>query len=82
MEEQKEEPPVLPVGSSSGGAEAEASGGVVNVRVDEVWHVSTMPEVKQYFSQDVSTFSRYFVTGITEDHNFFLHLRKICLKLP
>lgn len=54
MEQQKEEPPVLPVGSSS--AEPEASGGVFSVKVDEAWHVSSMPEEKQYFSQDVSAF--------------------------
>jgi hypothetical protein len=49
MEEEREEPPVLPTSS-----EPEASGGVVNVRVDEAWHVSSLPEEKQYFSQDVS----------------------------
>lgn len=54
MEEQKQEPPVLPVGSASA-SPPEASGGVVNVRVDEAWHVSNMPEEKQYFSQDVSS---------------------------
>lgn len=52
MEEQKQEPPVLPVGSDTASSEA-SGGGVVNVRVDEAWHVSNMPEDKQYFSQDV-----------------------------
>lgn len=47
--EGKQEPPVLPV--SSGGAEVEPG---VNIKVDEAWQVSCMPEEKQYFSQDVS----------------------------
>lgn len=46
MAEGKREPPVLPVGDS-----AETTG--VNIRVDESWQVSNMPEAKQYFSQDV-----------------------------
>lgn len=53
MEEQKEEPPVLPVASGTSSASAEASGGV-NIKVDQDWQVSCMPEEKQYFSQDVS----------------------------
>lgn len=77
MEEQKEEPPVLPVGSSSGASEA--SGGVVNVRVDDVWHVSTMPEEKQYFSQDVSAL--FILWNKISKGNVYLHPRKIYSKL-
>lgn len=49
MAQESQDPPVLPVDSSEGGE------GVVNVRVDEAWHVSTLPEERQYFSQDVKT---------------------------
>ena len=52
MEERKQEPPVLPVASGGAGSD-EASGGV-NIKVDQDWQVSCMPEEKQYFSQDVS----------------------------
>ena len=48
-EEGKVDAPVLPV--SSGGAEIEPG---VNIKVDEAWQISCMPEEKQYFSQDVS----------------------------
>ena len=55
-EQQKQEPPVLPTGASPSGSSDEATGGgVVNVKIDESWHVSSMPEEKQYFSQDVSS---------------------------
>lgn len=47
MEETKQEPPILPIG-------AESSEPGVNIRVNESWQVSVMPEEKQYFSQDVS----------------------------
>lgn len=55
MEEKQDSPPVLPVEGSgeASGSSSEASGGVVHVRVDDAWHVSCLPEQKQYFSQDV-----------------------------
>ena len=54
MAQETQDPPVLPVDSSA--SPGEAGGGVVNVRVDEAWHVSTLSEEKQYFSQDVSRY--------------------------
>lgn len=53
MEEQKQEPPVLPVGSATDSSGASGGDPGVHVRVDEAWHVSNMPEERQYFSQDV-----------------------------
>ncbi len=47
--EEQQEPPVLPITTS--GTVVEPG---VSIRVDEGWQVSSMPEVKQYFSQDVS----------------------------
>lgn len=47
MEEGKQDPPVLPVGSG------EVDPGI-SIRVNEEWQVSSMPEEKQYFSLDVS----------------------------
>ena len=47
---EKQEPPVLPVSTS--GAVVEPG---VSIRVDDGWQVSSMPEEKQYFSQDVSS---------------------------
>lgn len=82
--EQEEEPPVLPVGSGSR-SEPEASGGVVNVRVDEAWHVSSMPEEKQYFSQDVSAKQLCFcVRDCIGSHHFppyTIPCRNPCLRL-
>ena len=51
MEEEKQEPPVLPVASGGDSGATEAG---VKVRVDQDWQISHMPEEKQYFSQDVS----------------------------
>ena len=48
--EERQEPPVLPVSSGSGAAVEPG----VTIAVDEAWQVSSMPEEKQYFSQDVS----------------------------
>ena len=54
MEEGKEQgPPVIPVSTGATASEPSAAG--VHVEVDESWHVSRMPEEKQYFALDVST---------------------------